>query len=195
MKILSMLAALVVLCAGCATVKTMPDVAQAYRERGMVKLAVDQDYEAAAMDYSRAIEFDPEAADSYAGRGLAYLQQREFEKAGKDFDKAVSLNSDMRKPLEGLIRKAKAEDWRYYGSFDGGERIYVDTNSINRSGETLSFYVRMDKLGDDCELQLVQVDCDTKKMRQSMFGERFWEWKKITDGSVADVVAKKYCPR
>lgn len=45
-------------------------------------------------DYTEAVEADPTDADAYAGRGMAYAELNELEKALVDLDKAIELDPD-----------------------------------------------------------------------------------------------------
>jgi len=45
-------------------------------------------------DYSEAIRLDPEDADLWQGRGVAYFAEREYSQALKDFSKAIRLEPD-----------------------------------------------------------------------------------------------------
>lgn len=52
--------------------------------------------------YDMAIQLDPELPDAYSERGNAYLQQEKFAEAGKDFAKALELDSWNSTALTGL---------------------------------------------------------------------------------------------
>jgi len=90
---------------GCASVSSLPELSKAYNDRGRAKLILDEDYRGAVEDFTLAIEFNPEDADLYVGRGMAYLKMGHREAAQKDFDKAASLNSNLKKALRQLVEK------------------------------------------------------------------------------------------
>ncbi|MCD4657808.1 MAG: hypothetical protein K8S87_09740 [Planctomycetes bacterium] len=48
----------------------------------------------AIADYTRAIEFDSEDADSYDSRGYIFSGQKEYGKAIKDYRKAIECFND-----------------------------------------------------------------------------------------------------
>lgn len=48
----------------------------------------------AAQYWSTVIQSDPNSAEAYNNRGLAYYNLNQFQKAIKDFDKAISINSE-----------------------------------------------------------------------------------------------------
>lgn len=51
------------------------------------------DYEGAILDYGKAIALNPEDADTYSNRGLAYYKLKEYLKAIEDYDKSIMLDS------------------------------------------------------------------------------------------------------
>jgi tetratricopeptide (TPR) repeat protein len=55
-------------------------------------------------DYDRAIELDPNDAQSYNNRGQAHLSKGHREQAIADFRKALELQPGLRDSLEGLKR-------------------------------------------------------------------------------------------
>ena len=48
--------------------------------------------ERAIENYNKAIELDPNDADAYNNRGLAYYYLEEYERAIEDYNKAIELN-------------------------------------------------------------------------------------------------------
>src|SRR5687768_17130528 len=52
-----------------------------------------RDVEQAIIDYGKAIELDPENANAYGNRGVAYLQSGNLEKAFDNLSKAIELDS------------------------------------------------------------------------------------------------------
>ena len=69
---------------GCAS------PAQEHVNKGNAYLKQGQ-YDEAAMEYSKAVELDPQLAGGYNGLGLAYQKKGQFEEAIADFDKAIEL--------------------------------------------------------------------------------------------------------
>ncbi len=61
---------------------------------GMV-YAQKGDYDAAIRDYTKAIEIDPNNADTFSNRGAAYYTEKDYDTAIRDFDKAIELDSEL----------------------------------------------------------------------------------------------------
>ena len=61
--------------------------------------------------YSRAIEFNPEFADAYNGRGAAYGTKGEFDRATADWNKAIELNPKLAQAYSnrGIAHREKGE--------------------------------------------------------------------------------------
>lgn len=91
---------------GCATNQPQPEIAQAYKYRGLNELILNSDYNKSLADLTQAIEFNPADTDSYVGRGLVYLKQGNAKAAREDFDKASSLNPELKKILLPLLNSA-----------------------------------------------------------------------------------------
>ena len=62
-----------------------------YQKRASVHL-INQEYDSAAAEYSKAIELDAKDPGNYLNRGLAFFKQKNFDPAISDFDKAIELN-------------------------------------------------------------------------------------------------------
>lgn len=58
------------------------------------KALFDENIENALKEFSLAIEKAPDYADAYSNRGVAYMQQRKFNKALEDLKKAKELKAD-----------------------------------------------------------------------------------------------------
>src|SRR6476659_1178043 len=56
-------------------------------------LVNSKDYPAAIDHFNRAIEIDPKYAPAHDGRGVAYLNQGELDRAIADFDEAIRLDA------------------------------------------------------------------------------------------------------
>ncbi len=53
-----------------------------------------EDYTGAITDFTKAIEINPENADIYYNRGLAYYKNSNRKNAIQDYTKAINLKSD-----------------------------------------------------------------------------------------------------
>jgi len=72
-------------------------------------LVIDGEYEEAIVELSKAIELDPEYADAYYNRGLAYNRSGEVAKAISDYEKCIELSDDpeVAKLVQELLDKLK----------------------------------------------------------------------------------------
>ena len=52
------------------------------------------EYDSAIVDYTKAIELNPDYAEAYNNRGVAYHLKKEYDSAIIDFSKAIELNPD-----------------------------------------------------------------------------------------------------
>jgi tetratricopeptide (TPR) repeat protein len=66
-------------------------LAAAYNNRGELKKTL-QDYDAALLDYGKAIEADPEYSIAYNGRAAVHVIREDFDGALKDYNKAIELD-------------------------------------------------------------------------------------------------------
>ena len=57
-------------------------------------LTVCEKYPFAIADYDKAIELNPDDADTYINRGISYKNLKESQKAIADYTKAIELNPD-----------------------------------------------------------------------------------------------------
>ena len=88
---------------GCASAPA-PRVSKAYGDLGKAKLVLNEDYQGAVTDFTRAIEFNPKDAQLYMLRGMAYRKQGDQESANADFKRAISLDASLKKALQPLMR-------------------------------------------------------------------------------------------
>ena len=58
------------------------------------KYLLAEDYDQAVIAFSKAIEVDPMSEEAYIGRGDAYFELGEFEKARADYEKAAEISGD-----------------------------------------------------------------------------------------------------
>ena len=66
-------------------------VAEAYHNRAMIYEDRD-DFKHAIADYTRAIELNPNSANSYYSRGSFYYKRGDYERAIADYTRAIELN-------------------------------------------------------------------------------------------------------
>ena len=75
-------------------IKSNPDLAEAYLNRGMVKSSLRK-YKEAITDYDVAIELSPDSAFAYCNRATANISLKNYEQAEKDCDTAIEINPDI----------------------------------------------------------------------------------------------------
>ncbi|MFN6964177.1 MAG: TonB family protein [Pyrinomonadaceae bacterium] len=98
---------------------------QVFQQRADASVARG-DYDAAVVEYGRAIELRPTLADAYFSRGLIYLNKTWWEQAIADFSKVVELNP---KDAAAFINRAKA--WEKKGDAAKAKADYQSALAIN----------------------------------------------------------------
>lgn len=86
-----------------------PAAAAKFEGRELLKGQADEDHDKAIAKFTEAIHLDPDDADAYFQRGIAWLRKDEA-KATADFNKAIQLDPKMAAACE-LERKK----WQYFG--------------------------------------------------------------------------------
>ena len=64
-----------------------------YAFRGQAKMGME-DYDAAVLDFTLALEFEPEEPDYYYYRGMSYFTLDRYQEAVNDFNEAAKLDPD-----------------------------------------------------------------------------------------------------
>lgn len=59
-----------------------------------------------------AVKLDPDYAEAYANRGLAFLLQYRNKNAEKDFQRALALSKELKAELEKRIKKIETQRMR-----------------------------------------------------------------------------------
>lgn len=77
------------------TIRENPNNAGAYLHRGLIRSHSQEDFEGAIADFSRAIELDPDRAETYNYRGTSYFWLKEFQKALADYNRAIELDPNL----------------------------------------------------------------------------------------------------
>jgi len=88
--ILSALALIILIVAGCAKVQRPSLDTDSYLNRGVAYGKKGQ-YDQAIVDFNKAIEINPRYGKAYINRGAAYFFKREYEKAWDDVSKVQDL--------------------------------------------------------------------------------------------------------
>ncbi|MCA9039048.1 MAG: tetratricopeptide repeat protein, partial [Planctomycetaceae bacterium] len=74
----------------------------------------EENYEDALVDFTKAIEIDPELPMAWSGRGNAYLKLEKFSEAKEDFQKAMEYDPRDQMSITGtaliLVREEKPEE-------------------------------------------------------------------------------------
>ena len=110
-------------------------VSNAYYNRALVHATLG-DVDLSIEDYTSALELDPRMHDSYLGRGIAYRQIEEIEKAGVDFAERIELLGT--ETIEGTLEIGVSEEIEMtYGqinrfTFEGqeGQRLDISARDI-----------------------------------------------------------------
>lgn len=97
----------------------------AYLSRGKFSTATE-DYDHAIQDYDHAIRLNPNYANSFNNRGLAYLAKNQFERAIQDFDEAIRLDPEFAFAFynRGSAERAKGDSAR--GDADITKALQLD---------------------------------------------------------------------
>ena len=96
----------------------------AYHERGKAYLRKG-DNDRAIADFDRAIQLDPESANTYNDRGAAYAMKGDYDRAIADLDKAIQLNPRVKNAHynRGLAYKKKGDEARARADFEKEEQL------------------------------------------------------------------------
>jgi len=89
--ILSTLALIILIVAGCAKVQRPSLDTDSYLNRGVAYGKKGQ-YDQAIVDFNKAIELDPRDAAAYYNRGISYEKRGQHDRAILDFTKAIEIN-------------------------------------------------------------------------------------------------------
>src|SRR5215204_1440714 len=63
-----------------------------HNNRGVEYADTKRDYDEAIREYTKAIELNPQFAEAYYNRGIAYSDKKEYDAAIQDYTKAIELN-------------------------------------------------------------------------------------------------------
>jgi len=86
-----------------AALQKQPDLVKALNSRGELFLE-KKDFQAALVDFNKAIELDPSDTDGWINKGCAFLQSQRYDKAGQFFEKAIELDPNDPLALHNLAR-------------------------------------------------------------------------------------------
>ena len=147
-------------------IELMPDFADAYTGRGVVKSKFGN-AEEAITDYDEAIRLKPDFAEAYINRGTAKRTLKKHEEAIADYDEAIRLNSNSARAytLRGVSKNALGKSQE--AIVDHDEAIRLNPNFveayINR-GAAKRELGQMSEAEKDMQkaLQLAQEQEDTK---------------------------------
>ncbi len=104
---------LIIFCLFITTV-AYAKTAEDYFNSGLIK-SKKQDYKGAILDYTKAIELNPNYAEAYSNRGTAKDKLQDYRGAIQDFNKAIELNPN----LAGAYN-SRGLDKIYLGQKDNG---------------------------------------------------------------------------
>ena len=93
-----------------------PNLAYAYRLRGIAYSTHSEDYDRAIADFDKAIALSPDDATAYQARGMTWFLAEEYDKAIADFDSAIALDPDIAEArsfrrLSEVLRTGSLSGW------------------------------------------------------------------------------------
>jgi tetratricopeptide (TPR) repeat protein len=114
--------------------------ARNYYNRGIAFYS-EGNFESAIVDYTRAIELDPDFPDSFNNRGAAYFSLRNYEAALLDYNRAIELKPDYTNAFVGRgITYTELGDYES-ALADFNHAIELDPNNgLAYSGRASSYY-------------------------------------------------------
>ena len=114
------------------------DLIATYVNRGVINTAIE-DFKAAAKDYNRAIDMNPDVAEAYVNRGNLWFMANHLKEAILDYDKALELgfgqpfvallNRGMVKEQLGQLEAARAD---YVAALDKREGWEIALEKLDR---------------------------------------------------------------
>ena len=107
-----------------------------YSERGEVRSEAE-DYDAALMDFNRALALDPLAIDPLLARGFMFGKQGLYAFALQDFDEVITRAPDVGEAYlgRGLARAATGDD-------HGADADFMQAYALGIESERLDAYLR-----------------------------------------------------
>lgn len=100
--------------------------AKSYCDSGNMKKDIYEDFAGAIIDYTKAIEINPNYSSLYYNRGTALLNLFDFQKAITDFDKAIILESNISVYYDG-----RATAKRDFGDKEGAIEDFTKSIQLN----------------------------------------------------------------
>ena len=88
----------------------------------------NKNYQGSVKHFTKAIQQNPEAAEAYSGRGLAYLSIRALDKALADFSRAIELNQRSAEAYNGRSAVYRAKDDFDNAIVDANKAIRLEPN-------------------------------------------------------------------
>ena len=110
--------------AATAAIAANPRDAKAYRTRAVI-LAAAGDHERAIADYDRALELEPDSADTYDERGSQRFMLGQITQSIADFDRAIQLRPE-REPWHWK----RGISYYYAGRFEEGKRQFEGYQTV-----------------------------------------------------------------
>ncbi len=113
------------------------ELARIYISRGTARYWMKNEFDTAIIDYTNAIELNPEYAEAYNNRGIAYLSNGDFDNAIADYTEAVEFDPELTDAY-----KDRAATYLGNNDFDNAIKDYTkaiqldpdDTNIYNYRG-------------------------------------------------------------
>jgi tetratricopeptide (TPR) repeat protein len=126
-------------------------------KRGMDAF-VDNNFSESVVEFTKAIEIDPDFALAYVSRGAALMKMYRIEESIADFDQAIELDPDYPKPyhLRGLIRIELGDHEGALEDFGNAIDLDPDYGPAYFSRATLQIKLGREDLATE-DIQTVQV--------------------------------------
>ena len=109
------------------------ELARVYVFRGAARYWKENESHNAIIDYTDAIELDPEYADAYNYRGISYLSNGDIDKAITDYNNAIKLDQE-------FTQAYKDRATAYFGNSDFDKAITDYTKAIQLDPDDTNIY-------------------------------------------------------
>ena len=101
-------------------VKSFPNMALVYNNRGMFQQAVGR-FGEAVVDFTKALELDPQFLVALTNRGFTLMNMGQFEEAENDFTESLKINA-----AQPMVISLRAGSKLSRGDLDGAIKDYTD---------------------------------------------------------------------
>jgi len=141
-----------------AYIASAPERANSHYREGM-RLLGPGDFQAAATEFTKAIDIFPEYADAYLGRGKARQAAGQNDSALADFEKAIAINPtlELAFTLRGTLWRSRGDTQKALADFTRSIRLHPTADAFYQRGLTLQMLDQPKSAVDDYD-QAVELD-------------------------------------